>query len=69
VCPIVHTYNKNRIFLKQGMEKSTLQINESAINETFASINNIFDEFRMFTSSLFLQILDWITSISENVLK
>ena len=51
------------------MEKSTLQINESAINETFASTNNIFDEFRMFTSSLFLQILDWITSISDNVLK
>jgi hypothetical protein len=51
------------------MEKQSLQIDESTINETFASTNNIFDEFREFSSSLFLQVFDWITSISENFLK
>ncbi|WP_179361926.1 hypothetical protein [Nitrosopumilus oxyclinae] len=51
------------------MKESMLQIDESAINETFASTNNIFDEFRMLSSSLFLQIFDWITSISDNFLK
>ena len=51
------------------MYEFNLQIDESAINETFASTNNIFDEFRMLSSSLFFQIFDWITSISENFLK
>lgn len=51
------------------MKEHALQIDESGINETFASTNNIFDEFRMFTSSLFFQIFDWIVSISDNVLK
>ena len=51
------------------MNEFNLQIDESAINETFASTNNIFDEFRIVTSSLFFHIFDWITSISENFLK
>ena len=51
------------------MHEFNLQIDESAINETFASTNNIFDEFRIVSSSLFLQVFDWITSISENFLK
>ena len=51
------------------MYEFNLQIDESAINETFASTNNVFDEFRILSSSLFLQIFDWITSISENFLK
>jgi len=51
------------------MYEFNLQIDESTINETFASTNNVFDEFRIFSSSLFLQIFDWITSISENFLK
>ena len=51
------------------MYEFNLQIDESAINETFASTNNAFDEFRMLSSNLFLQIFDWITSISENFLK
>jgi len=50
------------------MNKATLQIDETKINETFASTNNIFDEFRELSSSLFLQVFDWITSISENFL-
>jgi len=51
------------------VKKTPLQIDESAINETFASTNNVFDEFREFTSSLFLQVFDWITSITENLIK
>jgi len=51
------------------MINSVLQISESAINESFESTNNIFDEFRVFTSSLFSQIMDWIAVISQNFLK
>ena len=39
------------------MKESILQINESVINETFGSTNNIFDEFRMLSSSLFFKYL------------
>jgi len=46
-----------------------LQIDESTINETFSSTNNIFDEFRELSSALFLQVFDWITSIIENLIK
>ena len=51
------------------MKESSLQINETTINETFASTNNIFDEFRELSSSLILQVFDWITSITENLIK
>lgn len=51
------------------MKESILQIDESAINETFASTNNILAEFVMLSPSLFFQIFDWITSISNNFLK
>jgi len=46
-----------------------LQISESTINKSFESTNNVFDEFRLFTSSLFSQIMDWIIIISQNFLK
>jgi len=51
------------------MKNSPLQIDESTINETFASTNNVFDEFRIFTSSIFSEILDLITSITADFLK
>jgi hypothetical protein len=51
------------------MNKISLQIDETQINETFASTNNIFDEFRELSSSLFLQVFDWISSITENLIK
>jgi len=51
------------------MYELNLQIDESAINETFASTNKILDEFQTLSSSLFFQIFNWITSISENFLK
>lgn len=51
------------------MKNLVLQINETAINESFASTNNIFDQFRLFTSSVFSQVLEGITMMSENFLK
>jgi len=69
VCPNAHADSKIRIFLKDNVQKYALQIDEAAINESFESTNNIFDSFRIFSSDLFLQLLDWITSISENFLK
>ena len=69
VCPNAHADNKIIICLKDNVQEYVLQIDEAAINETFESTNNIFDSFRIFSSDLFLQILDWVTSISENFLK
>ncbi|MGY5149128.1 MAG: hypothetical protein ACW9W3_03610 [Candidatus Nitrosopumilus sp. bin_68KS] len=51
------------------MRKIELQIDESVINHTFASTNNIFDEFRELSSILFFQIFDWVTQITDNILK
>jgi hypothetical protein len=51
------------------MKETVLQISESAINKTFESTNNVFDSFRIFSSELFLQVFEGITSISENFLK
>ena len=65
----MHTYSKIKFFPTGIMKHIPLQIDESTINETFASTNNIFDEFREFSSGLFLQVFDWITSISESFLK
>lgn len=50
------------------MNKIVLQIDETKINETFVSTNNVFDEFRELSSSLFLQVFDWITSITGNLI-
>jgi hypothetical protein len=47
----MHTYSKIKISLKEVMKPLPLQIDESTINETFASTNNVFDEFREFSSS------------------
>jgi hypothetical protein len=69
VCPNAHADNKITICLKDNVQEYVLQIDEAAINETFVSTNNIFDSFRIFSSELFLQVLDWVTSISENFLK
>ena len=51
------------------MRKDVLQINEDSINESFATTNNVFDEFRIFTSNLFSQITDWITLMFQDFLK
>jgi hypothetical protein len=64
VCSNAHADNKIRIGLKDNVREYVLQIDEDAINETFASTNNIFDEFRIFTSSIFSQVFDLITSLT-----
>ncbi len=51
------------------MKETVLQINESTINESFEVTNNVFDSFRILSSELFLYIFEWITPISENLLK
>jgi hypothetical protein len=51
------------------MIKTALQFSETAINESFESTNNIFDQFRLFTSSLFSQIIDQITMQLQNLAK
>ena len=50
------------------MKRIQLQIDESTINDTFASTNNIFDEFRELSSSLFFQVFDWISSMTGNLI-
>ncbi len=51
------------------MKNLDLQISETAINESFESANNIFDQFKLPTSSIFSQVLEGITVVSENFLK
>ena len=51
------------------MRNDALQISEDSINETFESTNNVFDEFRIFTSNLFSQITDGITIMFQDFLK
>ncbi len=50
------------------MKDWRLQVDETAINESFDSANNVFDGFREFSSSLFSQIMDLITPILQNLL-
>ena len=49
------------------MNNTIIQINETAINESFEPVNNILGEFETFSSNLFSQIMGWITPIIENL--
>ena len=49
------------------MNNTIIQINETAINESFEPVNNVLGEFETFSSNLFSQIMDWITPIIENL--
>ncbi len=51
------------------MNHTIIPINETAINQTFDPVNNLFEEFQTFSSDLFSQIMDWITAMLENFLK
>ncbi|AJW70970.1 hypothetical protein NADRNF5_1283 [Nitrosopumilus adriaticus] len=51
------------------MKEIILQMGESLITESFDSTNNIFEEFRLFSSSLFFQIMDMITPMFQNLVK
>jgi len=46
-----------------------IPINETALNQTFDPVNNLFGEFQTFSSDLFSQIMDGITAMLENFLK
>jgi len=49
------------------MNDTIFQINEDAINESFNPVNNAFEEFQTFSSNLFSQIMDWFSSILQNL--
>ncbi len=51
------------------MNHAIIPINETAINQSFDPVNNLFEEFQTFSSELFSQIMDSITTILENFLK
>ena len=49
------------------MNNTVIQINETAINESFEPVNNSFGGFEEFSSNLFFQIMDWVTPMLENL--
>jgi len=49
------------------VNNTIIQINETAINESFEPVNNVLGEFETFSSNLFSQIMGWITPIIENL--
>ncbi len=51
------------------MNHTIIPINETAVNQSFEPVNNLFEEFQIFSSDLFSQIMDWVTAILENFLK
>jgi len=51
------------------MKDIILQINKFPIIESFDSTNNMFEEFREFTSELFFQIMDIITTAFQSFVK
>lgn len=51
------------------MKNNHLQIDENAINESFATPNNLFDEFRIFSSKIFTQVSEIIGEIAQNFLR
>ncbi|WP_182128646.1 hypothetical protein [Nitrosopumilus sp. b3] len=51
------------------MKEIVLQIGEDTIKDSFDSTNNIFEEFRIFSSSLFFQIMDIVTPMFQNFVK
>ena len=51
------------------MKINSLQIDEDAINESFASTNNLFDNFRILSSEIFAQVSELIGELTQNFLK
>ena len=51
------------------MEINSLQIDEDAINESFAGTNNLFDNFRILSSEIFTQVSELIGELAQNFLK
>ena len=59
---------KIRIFCKKFMEINDLEIDEDTINESFASTNNLFDNFRILSSEIFTKVSEMIGEITQNFL-
>ena len=51
------------------MKSNSLQIDEDAINESFAGTNNLFDNFRILSSEIFTQVSELIGELAQNFLK
>ena len=51
------------------MEINSLQIDEDAINESFAGTNNLFDNFRILSSEIFTKVSELIGELAQNFLK
>jgi hypothetical protein len=48
------------------MRNYILQVKETSLNESFEMITGPLEEFKTFTSNLFLQIMDGFTTILQN---
>ncbi len=51
------------------MIKNTLQIEQNSVNESFAPMNNLFEQFQEFTSELIFQITTYVSPFFENIIK
>ena len=49
------------------MNHAIIPVNETAVNESFNPINNLFNEFQTFSSNLFSQIMDWFTLMLQSL--
>ncbi len=49
------------------MNNTVIQINEDELNKSLEPINNVFEEFEIFSSDLFSQIMGWVTPVIENL--
>ncbi len=49
------------------MNNTIIQIDETEFNESLEPVNNVFEEFEIFSSDLFSQIIGWITPVIENL--
>jgi hypothetical protein len=49
------------------VNNTIIQINETAINESFEPVNDSFEGFEEFSTNIFFQIMDWVTPMLENL--
>lgn len=58
---------KSYFFQNKIVNHTIIPINETAINQSFEPVNNLFEEFQIFSSNLFSQIMDWIYPMLKNL--
>lgn len=51
------------------MIEYTLQINQNSVKESFAPMNNLFEQFREFTSEMIFQVTNYVTPFFENIIR